>query len=190
MKITGGKMRRMAAVAGLIAVFMLSLMAQTKKDLDQALTPDAMKNFETERARLYQWESFKFLTGQWKTESPTANSGFEVKPSLDGKVLIISNREPGIAAGAKRKATNYKSLIFVYVEGLMQKATLYDSEGKVITYNIQAAPQKVAFVSTVASRPSLVFEESKEGTVSIAVGQASAAKLVPQATIQAVRVSK
>lgn len=47
-------MRRTAAVAGLIAVFVLSMMAQTKKDLDQALTPDAMKKFEAERARLYQ----------------------------------------------------------------------------------------------------------------------------------------
>ena len=183
-------MRRMAAVAGLIAVFVLSLMAQTSKDLDQALTPDALKKFEAERNRLYQWESFKFLMGQWKTQSATANSGFEVTSSLDGKVLIITNNEPGIAVSAKIKPANYKSLTYVYVEGLMQKATFYDSQGQVLTYTIQAAPQKVAFVSTVASRPSMVFEESKEGAVSIAVGQVSASKLVPKATIQAVRVSK
>jgi hypothetical protein len=183
-------MRRTAAVAGLIAVFVLSMMAQTKKDLDQALTPDAMKKFEAERARLYQWESFKFLMGQWKTQSAAANSGFEVKPDLDGKMLIISNNEPRLSVAAKGKASNYKSLTLVYVEGLTQKATFYDSEGQVLTYNVLAAPQKVAFVSSVASRPSIVYEESKEGAVSVAVGQASASKLVAQSTIQAVRVSK
>lgn len=182
-------MRRMAAVAGLMAVFVLTVMAQTSKDLDQALTPEALKKFEAERARLYQWESFKFLMGQWKTQSDAANAGFEVKSDLDGKMLIITNNEPRLAVAAKGKAPNYKSLTLVYVEGVMQKATFYDSDGQVLTYNVLAEPQKIAFISPVASRPSIVFEESKEG-VSVAVGQASASRLVPQATIQAVRVSK
>lgn len=182
-------MRRMAAVAGLVAVFVVSLMAQTSKDYDQALTPDALKKFEAERHRLYQWESFKFLMGQWKTQG-AANSGFEVTSSLDGKVLIITSNEPSIAVSPRIKGANYKSLTYVYVEGLTQKATFYDSQGQVLTYTIQATPQKVAFVSTVASRPSMVFEESKEGAVSVAVGQVAASRLVPKATIQAVRVSK
>jgi len=183
-------MRRMAAVTGLIIVLVLSVMAQTNKELERALTPDAMKTFQTERARLYQWDSFKFLMGEWKTKGTAANAGFEVTSSLDGKALIISNTEPSLAIAARSKSANYKSLTFVYVEGLTQKATFYDSDGRVLTYNVQAEPRKVALVSAVPSHPSMVFEETTEGAVSIAVGQASRTKLVPQAKIQAVRVSK
>jgi hypothetical protein len=183
-------MRRILAVACFTTILVLSLMAQSRKELEQALSPESMKKFHEERDRLYQWDNFKFLMGTWKTESAAANAGFQVTPTLDGKVLVISNSEPGIAITAKEKSANYKSLTYVYLEGLTARATFYDSQGRVRTYDVQAAPQKLALVSTATPRNRIVFEENKDGAVSIAVESGTPTTLATSTKIQAVRVSK
>jgi hypothetical protein len=149
----------------------------------------AMKQFQEERNRLYQWDTFKFLMGTWKTEA----AGFQVTQSLDGKVLVLSSNEPVMAAAAKKtKPANYKSLTYFYLEGLTQRATTFDNQGGVFTYNVETGPQKLALVATTPQPSRIVFQESQAGNVAIAVETAAGAAKTfkSQATVKAVRVSQ
>jgi len=183
-------MRKIATSACFIAVFALVLVGQapTKKELQEALSPEGIKKFQAERSRLYQWDPFKFLMGKWKTDS----AGFDVALSLDGKVLVFSNTEPSMALSRKGKATNYRSLTYVYLEGLTPRATTYDNEGGVFIEDIEVGQQKLSFVRGTTPRVRLTFQENKQGAVSVAVESAptATAQFKPQAAINAIRVSQ
>lgn len=187
-------MRRTAIVAFLTAIFVVSLMAQDKKQLEQALAPEAIKTFQEKRSKLYQWDSFRFLMGNWKTQGAAA-AGFETTTSLDGKVLMVSNSHRLFAAGAAKKGPAYKSLLIIYLEGLTPRATFYDNEGRVATYDVEAGANKITLIGEASGnvpRARISYEESKAGAVNIAVETAAAktARFTSQTKVAAVRVSQ
>ena len=188
-------MRRTAFIAALMAVFCLPLTSQTKQQLDKAFSSEGLKAFQEQRNKLYQWDSFKFLMGQWKTEAAAA-AGIEVVPSLDNKVLLITNSQPLHKTGAVRKRRDgYKSLTIVYLEGLTPRATFFDNEGRVVTYDVQTAHNKLVLTSVAAgaaARSRVIYQESRAGAINIEFESAPARsmKFAPVTKIGAVRTSR
>jgi len=181
----------------LALLFCLPAAGQTKKQIDQALTPEALQKFRAQREQLYTWNSAKFILGEWRIQ-PQANAAetptFNAKPDLDNKVLLISNaaRLPGLAPGAvQRAAKDYKSLTIIYVEGLSLRASFYDNEGRSQTYDVVLAdnPKRLVLVDPIA-RKNVVYEQLTNDQVTISLAPGAMKTLSTQKKITAVRVTK
>lgn len=190
-------MQRMTKGICVALLFCLSAAGQTKKQIDQALTPEALQKYRAQREQLYSWDSAKFLMGDWRIQSQ-ANvaeaSAFNAKTDLDNKVLLISNaqRLPGLAAGAvRRTAKDYKSLTVVYVEGLSLRAAFFDNEGHSLTYDVVVAenPKRLVLVDPIAKK-NVVYEQLANDQVAISLAPGAMKTLSAQKKIIAVRVTK
>lgn len=154
-----------------VSIFMLFQMTQTNQQTQMQMqkSPEQQR-YEEQRRQIYDslWESSKFVLGDWKTQGATESAGFAAQQSLDGKVLVITNSEPLIMpAGFGKKPANYKSLMYIYVDELTPRATIFDNQGQVITFDVQTGPGKFALVSPSAPTTRIEFENPKEGIVSV-----------------------
>jgi len=152
-----------------VGIFMLVQMSQTNQPMQMQKSPEQQR-YEEQRRKIYDslWQSSKFVLGDWKTQGATESAGFAAQQTLDGKVLVISNSEPLIMPAALgKKPANYKSLMYIYVDELTPRATIFDNQGQVTTFDVQTAPGKFALVSPTAPTTRIEFENSKEGVVAI-----------------------
>ena len=156
----------------LLMLFCLCATAQQPQAVQNAVTPQNMAQFEAARAKLYEWPNYQFMLGQWRIKSAEAGE-VAVERQLDGKVLTIRNTQRLFAAATTAKrASSYKSLTVIYIEGLTQRATFFDNEGNSFTYDVDStSPNKIALVQpagAVASR-NITFSQ-KEGALVIEAG--------------------
>jgi len=191
----GGNMQRTTKGICIALLLCLPAAGQTKKQIDQALTPEALQKYRAQREQLYSWNSAKFLLGEWRIQANAAEaSTFNAKTDLDNKVLLISNapRLPGLALGAvQRAAKDYKSLTIIYVEGLSLRASFYDNEGHSQSYDVVLAdnPKRLVLVDPIA-RKNVVYEQLANDQVAISLAPGAMKSLGVQKKTIAVRVTK
>ena len=89
-----------------------------------------------------------FLVGDWRAigTAPGERGAFTFKFDVQRHVLVRTN-EAVYDATATREASRHDDLMVVYVDNGSVMADYFDSEGHVIRYAVQAAPDHVTFVS-------------------------------------------
>jgi hypothetical protein len=123
------------------------------------------------------WDSWKFLVGDWVGEGsgqPGQGSGsFSFHFELQGKILVRKNRSD-YPATKDRPAVSHEDLMVIYPEAgeTPNRAIYFDNEGHVIHYAATFADDgnSVTFLSDAAPsapRFRLTYVKGKEGKVTI-----------------------
>ena len=133
-------------------------------------------SYRTARDRMYQWRDWQFLMGTWGgTGKGFAGEGpgqFTFKQDLDGKVLVFTSQQQFAAQAGKPEFT-YRSIVYVYLYGLKQRADLFDNEGHFLTFNVSvsSSPAKVVMTSTegAAGFPRFRFTYAQQANDRLAI---------------------
>ena len=94
-----------------------------------------------------------FLVGNWRAidTAPGERGAFTFKFDLQQHVLVRTN-EAVYDATPTRAASRHDDLMVVYVDNGSMRADYFDSEGHVIRYGGEPAPNHVTFVSDLDAK--------------------------------------
>jgi hypothetical protein len=125
--------------------------------------------FSQQAAKSSDWNSLKFLLGEWVGEGTgapgEATGSFTFSYDLQNTILVRKNYAEYPAQNG-RPAFRHDDLMIVYHEGNGTKAVYFDNEGHVINYRVNLSQDSLStiFVSDAApSAPRFRFSYTKNG---------------------------
>jgi hypothetical protein len=117
-----------------------------------------------------QWDSLKFLMGDWTAEG----GSFSLRPELGGKILVRTNH-------SETKGAVHEDLMVIYpaTSNATLRASYWDNEGHIINYTITADGKRAVFLSdgdAAGPRYRLSYENTGPGAIRIQFEVAPPAK--------------